>query len=330
MRFGLRFNSDSGAVRDVVKWAVLAEDLGFDDFWFCQDLMKRDAWVTLTAVAGATRRMRIGTCIVNPFTTSPAEIAMHAATLQEYSEGRFVLGIGPGDPPYQKWVGLEQRSPRTGLAEAIQILRALWRGETVDFEGQVFRYHNAKLRMPLPVAPIPIYIGGQGPRVLELAGAVADGALPIMFPPETIDAVRGYINTGAAQANRDLTGFDLAACVWWSMAASREQAHDALRYLISYYGPSLRAETLAPIGLVPADFDGIRARWQTGDMEGAMRALTPEMFKVAITGSAEEMRERVRWLAAHGATQVNIGPPLGPDREAALRLTAEQVVHHLR
>jgi 5,10-methylenetetrahydromethanopterin reductase len=329
MRFGLRFNSDSGSVRDVVKWAVLAESLGFDDLWFCQDLMKRDAWVTLTAVASATSRIRVGTCIVNPFTASPAEIAMHAATLQEYSEGRFVLGIGPGDPPYQRWVGLAQDKPRSGLAEAIAILRALFRGETVEHTGEVFQWHNAKLRMPLPPQPIPIYVGGQGPRVLELAGEVGDGALPIMFPPETIDAVRAHLESGAARSSRDLAGFDLAACVWWSMAETRAQAEDALRYLIAYYGPSLRAETLAPIGLAPRDFDAIRAAWQSGDMNGAMAALSPDMFRLAIVGSAEQMRDRVRWLGARGATQINIGPPLGPDRDRALRLTAEQVIHKL-
>ncbi|MDR7519185.1 MAG: LLM class flavin-dependent oxidoreductase, partial [Armatimonadota bacterium] len=111
LRFGLRFNSGSGTIREVVRWAQLAEDAGFDDLWYCQDLMQRDAWVALTAVASATRRIRIGTCIVNPFSASPAEIAMRAASLQEYSEGRFVLGIGPGDPPYLAWAGLAQRRP---------------------------------------------------------------------------------------------------------------------------------------------------------------------------------------------------------------------------
>jgi 5,10-methylenetetrahydromethanopterin reductase len=332
LRFGIRFNSDSGSIREVVRWARLAEDLGFDDFWYCQDLMKRDAWVALTAVAGATSRIRVGTCIVNPFTSSPAEIAMRAASLQEYSEGRFVLGIGPGDPPYLDWVGLGVARPRTGLAEAVLLLRRLLRGEDAAFDGEVFRGWQpaARLRFPLPAQPVPIYIGGQGPRVLELAGELADGALPILFPPETVDFARERIAEGAARAGRSLDGFDLAACVWWSVAASRREAEDALRYLVAYYGPSLRAETLAPIGLTPHDFAPVRAAWQAGDMALAMRLLTPAMFGLAIYGEPEDMLARLRWLADRGVTQVNIGPPLGPDPEYALRVTAEQVIARLR
>jgi 5,10-methylenetetrahydromethanopterin reductase len=332
MRFGIRFNGDSGTIREVVRYAQLAEDLGFDDFWYCQDLMKRDAWVTLTAVAAATRRIRVGTCIVNPFSASPAEIAMAAASLQEFSQGRFVLGIGPGDPPYLEWVGLRQARPATGLAEAVALLRRLLRGEPAGDGGAAFAgwRPDARMRFPLPAEPIPLYIGGQGPRVLELMGELGDGGLPILFPPETIDGVRARIAAGAARAGRSLDGFDLAACVWWSVAPTRRAAEDALRYLAAYYGPSLRAETLAPIGLTPDDFAPIRAAWQAGDMARAMDLLTPEMFHLAIYGSPDEMVAKLRWLAARGVTQINIGPPLGPDPEAALRITGEQVLPQLR
>ena len=330
MRFGIRFNGDSGTIKEVVRWAQLAEDLGFDDFWYCQDLMKRDAWVALTAVAAATKTIRVGTCIVNPFTSSPAEIGMGAATLQEFSAGRFVLGIGPGDPPYQGWVGLRQSQPRTGLAEAVTILRRLFCGEQVDFEGSVFQWRGAKLRMPIPAQPIPIYIGGQGPRVLELMGELGDGGLPIVFPPETIDFVQERIQAGFAHRQSLVPNlqapFDLAACVWWSVAQTKTEAEDALRYLIAYYGPSLRDETLNPIGLTMQDFDAIRVAWQAGEMQRAMRLITPAMFRLAIYGAPEDMVAKVRWLQGKGVTQINIGPPLGPDREQALRYTAEKVM----
>ncbi|MDR7522092.1 MAG: LLM class flavin-dependent oxidoreductase [Armatimonadota bacterium] len=332
LRFGLRFNSGSGTIREVVRWAQLAEEAGFDDLWYCQDLMQRDAWVVLTAVASATRRIRIGTCIVNPFSASPAEIAMRAASLQEYSEGRFVLGIGPGDPPYLAWAGLAQRRPLTGLREAVRLLRALLRGEDAPFNGDVFKgwTPGARLRFPLPSRPIPIYIGGQGPKVSEFMGEAGDGALPIAFPPETIDAAVGRIRAGAARAGRSLDGFDLAACVWWSVDETHEAAEEALRPLIAYYGPSLRAETLAPIGLTPQDFDEVRAAWEAGDLPRAADLVRPPMFRLAVTGTPEEVAGRVRWLQARGATQVSIGPPLGPDRERALRLTAERVIARFR
>lgn len=332
MRFGIRFNSASGTIRDVVGWAQLAESVGFDDFWYCQDLMQRDAWVVLTAVAAATRRMRVGTAIANPYSSSPAELAMRAASLQEFSEGRFVLGIGPGDPPYLDWVGLRQPRPLTGLREAVRLVRALLRGEDAALEGEVFRgwKPGARLRFPIPAVPVPIYIGGQGPRATELMGEAGDGALPIVFPPETIGGIVERIHAGATRAGRSLDGFDLAACVWWAIGDDRRRAEDALRPLIAYYGPSLRAETLSPIGLTPADFAGIRAAWHAGDLRRAEALVAPEMFRLAIVGTENDIAERVRWLQSQGATQINIGPPLGLDKTWALRATAERVIARFR
>lgn len=332
LRFGVRFNSTSGTIREVVRWAQLAEELGFDDVWYCEDLFQRDAWVVLTAVAAATRRIRIGTCIVNPFSSSPVEIAMRAASLQEFSEGRFILGIGPGDTPVLEWAGLRRRRPLSGLREAVDLIRRLLRGEDAAFDGAVFRGWTARARLTfrVPSVPIPIYIGGQGPKVLEYMGESGDGGLPIVFPPETIETVAERVRAGAARARRSLDGFDLAACVWWSIGETPEQAHEALRPLIAYYGPSLREETLAPIGLSPVDFNAIRSALEAGEIPRAQSLVRPEMFRLAIAGDPEQLTERVQWLAARGATQINIGPPLGLDKERALRLTAERVIARRR
>jgi len=332
LRFGIRFNSDSGTIREIVRWAQLAESLGFDDLWYCEDLFQRDAWVVLTAVAAATRRIRVGTCIVNPFSSSPVEIAMRAASLQEFSDGRFVLGIGPGDPPVLDWAGLRQRRPLSGLREAVDLIRRLLRGEDAALEGTVFRgwTDKARLTFRVPSEPIPIYIGGQGPKILEYMGEAGDGGLPIVFPPEVIETVAERVRAGAARAGRSLDDFDLAACVWWSIGETPAEAQEALRPLIACYGPSLREETLAPIGLSPADFDAIRSALDAREMPRARTLVLPEMFRLAIAGDPAQLTERVRWLAARGATQINIGPPLGLDKEGALRLTAERVIARSR
>lgn len=332
MRFGLRFNGDSGDLHRIVKLARLAEEVGFDYLWYCQDLFKRDAWVALTAVAAATRRIKLGTCIVNPFTSDPSELAMRAASLHEFSAGRFVLGIGVGDPAYMDWVGRKQEAPRAALQESIEILRKLLRGEPAPYEGQHFKgwKQGAQLKFPVSGPPIPIYIAGQGPRLLELMGEMGDGALPIVFPPEFIDRALAGIRTGAERAGRSLTEIDVAACVWWAIAPTRAQAQDSLRHLIAYYGPALGPETLAPIGLTPADFAQVTEAFLAGDLERAKSLLTEPMFRLAIYGDTEAMVERVRWLVGKGVTQVNIGPPLGPDPEAAIRMTGEQVIQRFR
>ena len=121
--------------------ARLSEEAGFDVIWYCHDLFLRDAWVTLTAIAAVHQHGQLGTCIVNPFSADPAEIAMHAATLQEYSGGRFLLGIGPGEPQFLDLVGKKQETSthRAARGRAV-ILRRLLAGEAVPFDGTVFRH----------------------------------------------------------------------------------------------------------------------------------------------------------------------------------------------
>src|SRR5690349_1745148 len=136
MRFGIRFNGDTGPLSHVVRLAALAEAAGFDDVWYCQDLMKRDAWIALTAIALATSRVRVGTAIVNPFSCDPAELAMRAATLHEVSGGRCVLGIGAGEQSYLGWIGRRQARPATGVREAVSLLRRLLAGEAAARDGE--------------------------------------------------------------------------------------------------------------------------------------------------------------------------------------------------
>jgi 5,10-methylenetetrahydromethanopterin reductase len=96
MKFSLTLNSQIGPTAEAVKLAILAEKQGLECIWYCQDLFQRDVWVFLTATATHTKHIDLGTCIINPHTVNPAELAMHAATLDEYSNGRVRLGISVG------------------------------------------------------------------------------------------------------------------------------------------------------------------------------------------------------------------------------------------
>src|SRR5512134_3371229 len=112
MKFSLRLNNDL-PFDDYVRLARLAESVGFDQLWVSNDLFLRSCPVILAAVAVATQTIEIGTCILNPYTINPAEIAMIAATLDELSGGRFNLGLSSGSADFLAWIGLEAAQPRT-------------------------------------------------------------------------------------------------------------------------------------------------------------------------------------------------------------------------
>lgn len=129
MRFSLRLNNDL-PLRDYITLAQAAEAAGFDQFWVSHDLFLRSAPVILAAVAHATTRVAIGTSIVNPYTLNPAEIAMMAATLDELSGGRFLLGIAAGAGEFMKWIGIEQAAPLAAMRESVTVIRQLAGGRT--------------------------------------------------------------------------------------------------------------------------------------------------------------------------------------------------------
>ena len=330
MRFSLRLNNDL-PVRDYVTLARAAEAAGFDQLWVSDDLFLRGVWPILSACAIATSRLELGTCIVNPYTTHPAEIAMQAGALAELSGGRLRLGISAGAGEFLDWVGIAHDRPLTRTAETLRVLRALFRGERVAFDGEELRGWTAEAYLRFPAAPIPLYVGAMSPRMLRLIGAEADGGLPLLFPPEHYAEVMRHVRAGAATVGRDPESIDLAACVWVSVADDRAAAVDVLREKVAYYGPALSDLILERLGVERAEMAPLaRALQQEQDLPRAKALVTDRMLNIGIAGSARDVVERLEGLVAQGARHLSFGPPLGPDPLAALEVLGREVLPHFQ
>jgi 5,10-methylenetetrahydromethanopterin reductase len=330
MRFSLRFNNDL-PVSDYVELAQLAESAGVDQFWVSNDLFLRSAPVILTAVAAATSRIEVGTCILNPYTIHPAEIATFAATLDEFSGGRFNLGIASGAADFLGWVGLQHDKPRTSLIEVVETLRKLFAGQSAEIDGHFLKWSKeAYLRFDAP-RQIPIYIGAMSPNMLRAIGSHADGGLPLLFPPEHYTNVAPLIAEGAASAGRDLAAIDVAACIWCSLAEDAETARAPLREKIAYYGHAMSPTILAQLGLTQDDFSEIeQAVMVENDIERAAAMVTPTMLRIGIAGTPFDLIERVESLVEQGVEHISFGPPLGPDIAYTLKVLGEVVIPHFR
>ena len=328
MKFSLRLNNDL-PVREYVALARAAEAAGFDQFWVSHDLFLRSAMVILTAVAGATERIGLGTCILNPYTVHPAEIAMFAATLDEWSGGRFHLGLAAGAAEFLKWIGLEQTAPLATTRRAIGAIRATLRGER---GGDPSWTGDAYLRFtPPPGRQIPIYLGAFSPRMLGLTGELADGALPLLFPPESYDEVLPLIEAGAARAGRSADDLDIAACVWCSIAPDRAAAEAPLKDKIAYYGHALSPTIWSRLGVTREDFAPIERAIMTERDEAKARALvTDAMLAIGIAGTPRDLIDRLEGLRARGVRHLSLGPPLGPDPLAAVEAIGREVIPHFR
>ncbi len=324
MRASLRLNNDLSP-EEFCSLAEVAEEAGFDQLWVSNDLMLHSATVLLSAAATRTTTLQLGCGIYNPYTIHPAELAMTAATLQELSGGRFLLGLAAGAGQFLAWVGIDQQRPLRTTRDAVEAVRALVGHRPVEQHGWT---DQARLRVRS--AEVPIYLGAMSPRMLELAGEVADGALPLLYPPEHFPTARDHIEAGLSRAGRDPATFDLPACVWASVHPDREVANAALAAKIAYYGSAFSPYLLERAGLSVSDFAAIDAALADGDHALASSLVDDRMLRLGIAGDVDDVVARCRWLLDQGATHLSFGPPLGPDPRAAVTLLGAEVLPALR
>ncbi len=321
LRTSLRLNNDL-TVEEFVAVVRRAERWGFDQVWVSNDLYLRSAPVLLTAAALATERVRLGVGIMNPYSVHPSEIAMMAATLAEVSDGRFLLGLGAGAEEFLSWAGIERPRPLARTRDAAREIAALLSGARST--GEDGRSPAAFLRFPS--RHVPIYIGAMSPRMLAMAGEIADGVLPLLYPPEHYSTAAAQVLAGVRAAGRDPADVDLAACIWVSVDEDAEAARLQMAEKIAYYGASFAPYLLERAGLSVADFGPIQAALSADGIEAASALVTPGMMRLGIAGTPRQVIERCASLMAEGVRHLSFGPPLGPDLLGAIDLLGGTVL----
>lgn len=219
-------------VRDIVTMAQRCEDVGFDRFAVADLQFHYDCVAVMTACAAGTRRIGIESLVTNPFTRDASLLACAWAAMADLSGGRAIFGIGGGvEVPKKVWVepfGHERPHALAAVRECVGVVRAMWRGERVTLDGKVVHVHEAVLDCPLP-PPIPVLIAARGPRMLRLAGEIADivhlASLFLGRESRADDLARVW--AGAALAGRARGSFEVDISVTVSASADRERARAA-------------------------------------------------------------------------------------------------------
>ena len=166
-------------VSEIRRLARAADKRGFHSAWF-PEITFADAFVPAVAASFDTQQIQLATGLVGIWSRSPVAMALSAATFNQLCPGRVILGLGLQSRTYvEQWHGRKYQQPVRAMREYVTILRRALSGESVTFEGEIFRVQDFQLQMPPPEKSIPIYIAAIGPRMLELAGEIADGVLSV-------------------------------------------------------------------------------------------------------------------------------------------------------
>lgn len=312
-------NNSTRTVPDVVAAARQAEALGYDDVWLA-DTGHLDA-LTLSAVLLAqTERLRIGIAVVPAYSRTPVVLGATALTLDQISPGRFALGIGSSSKPMMEgWHGLEFRKPLTRVRETVAVLRQVFAGEKTDFDGEQLRSH--RYRSDAAPADVPLIVAALRPKMLELAGAVADGVVLNLLPPRGVAKALEHVRRGAEQAGRNPDEIEIICRHQVAIGDDRAAGRELLRRgFVPYFATSVYNPFLAWAGY-PEEAEAILAGWQAGDRDATARAFTDEVADaVGVIGTAEECQARIRDYAAAGIHTHIITPLLtdAPGRDETI------------
>ena len=228
--------------------AELADDLGYDSFWI-PEAWGYDAFLLLAEMAGRTRRIRLGTGIINAFSRTPGLIAMNAATVDEISEGRLVLGIGTSAARViEGFHGRPFAKPLSQVRDVIRVVRALLRGDKLSEAGaELTQYRPFTLAMTPVRREIPIYVAALKQKAIESIGELADGWIPTFWPYQRLADGRAWIAAGAARAGRDpsrIVTAPFTTVLPMAGDAGRAMARDIIAFYIGgmgdYYAELLR------------------------------------------------------------------------------------------
>lgn len=312
-----------------------AERLGYDSVWSAE-AYGSDAATVLAWLAAQTSRIKLGSAIFQMPGRSPAMTAMTAATLDQLSGGRMLLGIGSSGPQVAEgWHGQGFARQLLRTREYVAVLRTALARERVEFHGET-------IELPLPDGPgkplklmiapvqerIPIYLAAIGPKNTSLAGEIADGWIPTFFSPEYVADFRALLEEGAARAGRSLDGFDIAPTVNAYVSDDVEQARNLMRPVLALYigGMGSRKQNFYNNLVQRYGFEApasqIQDLYLEGKKEEAAAAIPIELIDmVSLCGPRDAVRDRLSAFREAGVGTLMITP---------MAFTREERIEQLR
>jgi len=292
---------DKHRVREEIELCQYAENKGFEAIWHAESRLARDALIPLAAIAAVTKKIKLGTGVINNWTRNVGLTAASFLTLDELSEGRALLGIGAWWDPLAWKVGIERKKPLKAMREYVTVLQRLFRMENVTFEGEFVKVRDIRLDVvygdPTTPRKIPIYIGATGWDMIELTGELPD------YNRKALE----HLEVGVKKGGRRMESLDRPQLVVCSLDDDADGALDSARPLVAQYlgqqphiakasgvKESLIEEVKSALGGWPA---------KPGGLEKAKALVDDKLVRlITASGTAEDCMKKVEEYKATGCT----------------------------
>lgn len=310
MRVGLCFDGFY-SVQEMIELARLADEARMESLWMSDHLCFRDSLTTSMALLALTHRIKVASAPMSPYSRAPIISAMSLATMEEFAPGRVIASPGTGNAAALKEAGIDSPRPLKTMREYVHILRRLLRGDTVDYQGEMFQLRGPKMGF-VPSTPIPMYVTAVRPRMLQLAGEIGDGVLLSGgCSPAYIARCVAEIQTGAAKAAKPIKQVDVAGFITAAVSENPHEAIDANKLFLAYIFRNTHHADNIRLGGGNVDQEGLAAAVGKRDWDAAKRYISDEVvFAHSIAGTAHDCRRQLQAFV-NGGLNLPVLLPMG-------------------
>ncbi len=302
---------DSGVVypgTTMVDLAKVAEDSGFDAVWKGES-NSADPMVALAGMAVGTKSIKLGTAVYHIFGRSPVTLGIQAATLNDFSGGRALIGLGVSNKTIASWHGDTFDRPIRRLREYAEIVRQVATGERVEFEGEIYKAGGFKLSWKPSYPKVALYFAGLGEQMTKLAGRHGDGIMVNMANPAMLKDIFGRVRQGAIDAGRDPDSLEYIAKVRVCLNPDLDLAKAKLKNTLAFYNVADHyKDMIASMGFAE-ESEQIRQTYREKGFRAAQASVPDALVEQLPTIAArtgDEARELLKPYLETGVTRLII------------------------
>jgi len=344
LKFGISAPVPGTSVRELVDFSIRAEKSGFDTLWFPDHMVfmaKRltpDVWSVITAAATQTKSIHFGN-VGDAHRMHPAVYAQRLATINHISEGRSFACLGYGEKMNLDPYGIKWNKPLTRVVESVKVMRSLWSGEPVSFEGEFYSLNDAELQItPEFGNGMPIYIAATGPRALRVAGEYGDGWVTNAMPPRVFKEKSYAVDEGAKSREKNLGTIEKTLFIFTSIAKDEDEAYSSIEpvkhaliwpELLEQAGYDIEIDDeykgLEYTKIMPNDADMLRKFREMGRKYYSRDIVTDFI----ISGSKQDVIKKMEEYADSGVDHFFLRD-FSPDKEKSFEMLYKEILPYFR
>lgn len=313
MKFSLELLPNE-PIKNIIKLIKIAEDIGFENVWITDHYNNRDVFEVLALSAYETSTINMGTGVSNPYIRNPVTVAAATATLNEISDGRALVGVGPGDKATMKTLGISWDKPVKTVKGAIVDIRTLLNNQKLGqgaFLSGIKKIENK----------IPIYMAAQGPMMLKASGEVADGCLINASNPKDFEIAVPLIKEGITKADKDINDFCFAAYTACSVDDDVKIAYNQSRIVVAYILAGAPDVVLERHNISKESSLAVREALANHDFKTASSLIDDNMVNAfSVCGTPNDIQDKVAEMEKLDINEFVVGSPIGKDRIKSLKL----------